>query len=79
MTDTKAKTVYEASRGLGAFNVSGHDHKGRNGAATWYDFGDGSRVTIYKTRNAIAHGTPGAMIAERMLWAGHTAAAHISV
>lgn len=78
--ELKARTVYEGTRGLGAFNISGHSAKHRNGAATWYDFADGSRVTIYNARNVIAWGPDRATkYAERTLFGGHTAAAHISV
>jgi hypothetical protein len=53
MQAMQAKVWYECTRGLSAFTVTGYTRKAGNGQAVWYDFSDGSRLTIWKARNAI--------------------------
>lgn len=45
----EAYTEYQRVAGMLAFNVRGYIHKARNGAATWYDFADGSRLKVLKS------------------------------
>lgn len=51
----EAKTWYEQTRGFQEFVVTGFTHKAANQFATWYEFSDGSRLTLFR-RGAIQWG-----------------------
>lgn len=55
MMQYQARAEYDRVSGMLAFNIQGYVTKARNGAATWYDFADGSRLKLLK-RGAIVCG-----------------------
>jgi len=82
--DYAARHWYESTRGLAAFTIPnefahalGYVAKRANGAATWYDFADASRLIIGRCgrgqlgRNRMTCGPDRrTMYAERTLWQG---------